>query len=166
MPIRAAVALAATAVGLILLFSFRTPPASSITAVAPPAASSTSSPTPTPTSSGAPPSGGASPTPTATPTPVANGLKSGSFTGQDAANQYGSVQVQLVISAGRITGVTVVQSSENDPQSATISSRAFPVLRSEVLQSQSAQIDAVSGATYTSQSYAESVQSALDMARG
>lgn len=165
MPIRAAVALVATVVGLVLLFSFRTPPATAIIAATPPSTSPSAGPTPTATPSGAPPSGG-SPTPTATPTPAASGLRSGSFTGQDASNQYGSVQVQLVISGGRITDVRILHQTEGDPQSTTIASGAFPRLREEVLQAQSAHIDAVSGATFTSASYAESVQSALDAARG
>jgi uncharacterized protein with FMN-binding domain len=164
MPVRAAVTLVATVVGLILLFSFRTPPPASIVATTPP--STSPSPTPAATPSGAPPSGSGSPTPSPTPTPAANGLRSGSFTGQDVGNQYGSVQVQLVISGGEITDVKVLHDTEDDPQSATLSSEAFPRLREEVLQAQSAQIDAVSGATFTSESYAESVQSALDAARG
>jgi uncharacterized protein with FMN-binding domain len=165
MPIRAAVALAATAIGVILLFSFRTPQTVPLIAAAPPASTATASPASTATPSGASPSGGASPTPTPTPTPAANGLRSGTFTGTDAANGYGSVQVQVVIAAGTITNVSVVRYSSDDPQSATLSSQAFPQLREEVLQAQSAKIDAVSGATFTSESYAQSVQSALDMAR-
>jgi len=166
MPVRAAVTLVATAVGVILLFSFRTPPSAlPSAAVAPSSTSTSASPTATASPSGAPPSGGASPTPTATPTPVASGLRSGTFTGHTYSDQYGNLQVQVVISGGRITDVKVLQYPENEPQSSFISSQALPLLREEVLQAQSAKIDVVSGATFTSENYAASVQSALDLAR-
>ncbi|MGA2284251.1 MAG: FMN-binding protein [Candidatus Dormibacteria bacterium] len=166
MPVRAAVTLVATAVGVILLVSFRTPPSAlPSAAVAPSSTSTSASPTATTTPSGAPPSGGTSPTPTATPTPAASGLRSGTFTGQTYSDQYGNLQVQVVISGGRITDVKVLQYPENEPQSSFISSQALPLLREEVLQAQSAKIDVVSGATFTSENYAASVQSALDLAR-
>ena len=166
MPIRAAVTLAATAIGVVLLFSFRTPPAAPIATLTPSSISS-SSPTPSPTAtpSGAPPSGGASPTPTATPAPAANGLKSGSFTGQTYTNPYGNVQVQVVISGGRITSVKTIQYPNGHQQSVFINSQALPLLEQEVLKAQSAQINIIGGATFTSQGYAQSVQSALDAAR-
>jgi uncharacterized protein with FMN-binding domain len=166
MPIRAAVTLAATAIGVVLLFSFRTPPAAPIATLTPSSISS-SSPTPSPTAtpSGAPPSGGASPTPTATPAPAANGLKSGSFTGQTYTNPYGNVQVQVVISGGKITSVKTIQYPNGHQQSVFINSQALPLLEQEVLNAQSAQINIIGGATFTSQGYAQSVQSALDAAR-
>jgi uncharacterized protein with FMN-binding domain len=166
MAVRAAATLAAIGVGVTLAVSFRTPPSSSLsTAAVPPPPSSSSVPvsTATATPSGAPPSGATSPAPT--PTPAAIGLKSGTFTGQNAANFFGPVQVQIVVSGGRITGVKTIQSPSDNPQSAYIASVAMPYLLQEVLQAQSAQINVVSGATYDSQSYAQSVQSALDMAR-
>jgi uncharacterized protein with FMN-binding domain len=66
-----------------------------------------------------------------------------------------------VISGGRITDVQPVQMPFDRTRSAYISQVAGPMLRSEVLQAQSAQIDIISGATYTSESYAQSVESAL-----
>ena len=169
MPIRAAVTLAATAIGVVLLFSFRTPPAAAIATLSPSStSSSTSTPSPTATPSGAPPSGGASPTPTATATATprpASGLKSGSFTGQSYANPYGNVQVQVVISGGKITSVKTIQYPNGHQQSVFINSQALPLLEQEVLNAQSAQINIIGGATFTSQGYAQSVQSALDAAR-
>jgi len=170
MPIRAAVTLAATAIGVVLLFSFRTPPAAAIATLTPSSiSSSTATPAPTASPSGAPPSGGASPTPTATttatPAPAAKGLKSGSFTGQTYANPYGNVQVQVVISGGKINSVTTIQYPNGHQQSVFINSQALPLLQQEVLKAQSAQINIVGGATFTSQGYAQSVQSALDAAR-
>ena len=169
MPIRAAVTLAATAIGVVLLFSFRTPPAAAIATLSPSStSSSTSTPSPTATPSGAPPSGGAAPTPTATATATprpASGLKSGSFTGQSYANPYGNVQVQVVISGGKITSVKTIQYPNGHQQSVFINSQALPLLEQEVLQAQSARINIIGGATFTSQGYAQSVQSALDAAR-
>jgi uncharacterized protein with FMN-binding domain len=165
MPIRAVVTLAATAVGVILLVSFRTPPSSTLnTAVGLPPSPSSPSPASSPppaTPSGAPPSGN-----TPTPSQSASGLKNGSFTGQDFPNQYGDVQVQVVVSGGKITDVKALQYPTDRPQSAYISSQALPLLRDEVLRAQSAQIDGVGGATFTSYSYYESLQSALSQASG
>src|ERR1019366_2217435 len=148
MPTRAAVTLAATAIGVVLLFSFRTPPAAPIATLPPSSISSSSStPSPTTTPSGAPPSGGGSPTPTApttatpTPKPTASGLKSGSFTGQSLANPYGNVQVQVVVSGGKITDVKTIQYPNGHQQSVFINSQALPLLREEVLQAQSAQVN-------------------------
>jgi uncharacterized protein with FMN-binding domain len=62
--------------------------------------------------------------------------------------------------------VQAVQLPFDRPRSAEISQYASPRLHDEVLQAQSAQIDSLSGATYTSDSYAQSVQSALDLAHG
>jgi uncharacterized protein with FMN-binding domain len=164
MRVRLFVTVLATVVGLILLVSFRTPAASTLNsgvALPPPASSpSPSSSPPAATQSGAPPAGGNTPT----PTPSASGLKSGSFTGQDFPNQYGDVQIQVVVSGGKITDVQALQYPTDRPESAYISSQALPLLRQQVLQAQSAQIDGVGGATFTSESYDQSLQSALSQA--
>jgi len=72
--------------------------------------------------------------------------------------------VRVVITNGKITDVQALQLPSDRERSAYISQVAGPMLRSEVLQSQSANIDIISGATYTSQSYAQSVESALQQA--
>jgi uncharacterized protein with FMN-binding domain len=164
MPIRAAITIAATVIGLFLLVSFRTPPSNTGSGVALPARSqpSASSTPPAVTPSGAPPSGGR--TPAATASPSATVLKDGSFTGKDFPNFYGDVQVQVIVSGGKITDVKALQYPTDRPQSAYISSVAIPYLHDEVLKAQSAQIDIISGATFTSDSYAQSLQSALAQA--
>jgi uncharacterized protein with FMN-binding domain len=83
-------------------------------------------------------------------------------TGAVAQNQYGNVQVRVTVAGGKIKQVTAVQLPQSDPKSAQISQYAAPQLQSEVLAAQSAKIDGVSGASYTSQSYDTSLQSALD----
>ncbi|HEX3604413.1 MAG TPA: FMN-binding protein [Candidatus Dormibacteraeota bacterium] len=132
------------------------PPSAAPPSAHPPTALPTPRPTPAPT-----------PRPRPTPTPVASsGLHDGSWTGPvEYAGRYGDVQVQLVISGGRITDVRALQMPTDRARSAEISQYAGPQLHDEVLQAQSASIDTVSGATYTSDAYAQSVQAALDQAR-
>jgi uncharacterized protein with FMN-binding domain len=76
--------------------------------------------------------------------------------------QYGDLQVKVTMSGTRITDVSVVQINESDPRSASIDQSAVPQLRQEAISAQSAHIDAISGASYTSQAYEQSLQSALD----
>jgi uncharacterized protein with FMN-binding domain len=119
-------------------------------------------PTPPPSSS----HGGSvatGPAPSPTPTPATAGI-TGSFTGSDVPNRFGDVQVRVVVRGGHITDVQAVQLPSDRAQSAYISQVAGPMLRQEVIQAQSARIDIISGATYTSESYAQSAQSALQQA--
>jgi uncharacterized protein with FMN-binding domain len=86
--------------------------------------------------------------------------------GDPLQDPYGTVQVSVKLQGGRILDVTPTAMPLDNPQSQAINEQAAPLLRSEVLQAQSAEIDIVSGATYTSEAYARSVQSALMRARG
>jgi uncharacterized protein with FMN-binding domain len=76
---------------------------------------------------------------------------------------YGTVQVRVALHGRRITGVTALQLPSGG-RSSEISGYAAPRLRQEALSAQSAHIDTVSGASYTSAGYASSLQSALDRA--
>jgi uncharacterized protein with FMN-binding domain len=78
---------------------------------------------------------------------------------------FGVVTVQLTIKNGKIVAAAAVTYPRNDPHSSEISSFAIPQLNQEVLAAQGAGIDAVSGATITSNAYAQSLQSALDKAK-
>jgi uncharacterized protein with FMN-binding domain len=89
---------------------------------------------------------------------------SGTFTGQDVSTQFGDVQVQIIMRGGRIVDVGAVRLPNDRPRSQFISQQAAPILRSEVLAAQSARIDLLSGATFTSDAWATSVQSALNQA--
>ena len=75
---------------------------------------------------------------------------------------YGTIAVKVTIKGTRITAVRVAALQTLEPTSQQISAQAIPVLRSEVLSAQSASINAVSGASYTSAGYARSLQAALD----
>ena len=83
-------------------------------------------------------------------------------TGTAVDTQYGAAQVRVTVKGGKITDIEALQLQGNDPRSLQISSSAEPILKQEALAKQSADIDAVSGATFTSDSYTQSLQSALD----
>lgn len=103
---------------------------------------------------------------TATPVAVSTGstLADGTYVGATDTNKWGPVQVQITVSSGVITEVTALQTPDDDHESVEINNQAVPVLNSEALAAQSADIDSVSGATYTSDSYMVSLQSAIDQA--
>lgn len=84
------------------------------------------------------------------------------LTGADVPNQFGDVQVRLTTSGRRITQVSALRLPSGDGRSQEISSFAGPELAHQALAAQNANIDGVSGATYTSESYRSSLQSALD----
>jgi uncharacterized protein with FMN-binding domain len=88
----------------------------------------------------------------------------GTFTGDPFDTQYGTVQVAATLSKGKITAVKVLQAPNQSGRDQQITSYALPRLAQEAIGAQSAHIDAVSGASYTSQGYIQSLQSALDQA--
>ncbi|KQR00174.1 FMN-binding protein [Arthrobacter sp. Leaf141] len=88
----------------------------------------------------------------------------GTFTGAAVQTRFGSVQVQITVAGGTITDVTALHLTDDDRKSIQISNRAAPVLRSEVLAAQSADVQTVSGATVTSGAYLTSLQAAIDAA--
>jgi uncharacterized protein with FMN-binding domain len=90
--------------------------------------------------------------------------KDGTFTGSTEQTPFGPMQVAVVISGGKITDVKVLQRTNEGGRSVQISNQADPMLRSEVLQAQSANVSTIGGATYTSEGYLQSLQSALDQA--
>ena len=90
--------------------------------------------------------------------------KDGTYTGAAETTRFGTTQVKVTISGGKITDVATVQLNQADPRSLQISEEAAPTLRSEVLAKQTAAVDTVSGATYTTAAYEASLQSALDAA--
>jgi uncharacterized protein with FMN-binding domain len=98
------------------------------------------------------------------PTSSTASATTGTFTGDDVNTRFGSVQVEITVTGGAITDVTALQLTDRDRRSASISSRAEPILRSEVLDAQTANVRNVSGATYTSDAYLQSLQSAIDKA--
>jgi len=128
-----------------------------------------STPTPGPSSTpGSPSTPGSSPIPapgtSSAPSPSPSAPQSGTFTGAVESTRYGNVQVQITVANGAITDVKALQLTDDGGRSVQISNRAAPILRSEVLKAQSALVSSVSGATYTTDGYLSSLQSALDKA--
>lgn len=165
-------ALTLTAVGLALLLSFKSRAgAGPVSALGNSAARSDSStgrndsaagpsPAPSPTSSNSASSASGS----GSTSPSSKKAVSGTFTGSAVDTRYGEVQVQAVLSNGRLTDVNVLHVPDNGGYEDQIVAVALPELKSEALSAQSGNIDIVSGATYTSEGYARSLQAALDKA--
>mgnify|MGYP001249993868 CR=1 FL=1 len=156
--------------GLVLLFSYHTSTNSE-------AATTTS----TDTGSGTEPQATAGTTPNAgeaTTTPTASATtspssgsetssgsgSSGTYTGDAVQTRWGTVQVQITVKDGKITSADAVEYPSENPKDQQINAYAIPQLNAEVVDAQSASIDAVSGATVTSDGYIESLQSAIDQA--
>lgn len=93
--------------------------------------------------------------------PVATG-PARQVTGASEQYGYGMLAVRVTVQGSRIADVSVPTLQTAEPLSQQIADQAIPMLRSEVLSAQGAQINGVSGATYTSEAYAASLQSALD----
>jgi uncharacterized protein with FMN-binding domain len=172
MPKKGFAALLITTGALILLLSFKTPDTlptgttdvgsqpdqgtgAAVSDQATPAPGATATPTPAPGK-------------TAAPTKSSGGSSGGSSAstkvdGPVISTRFGDVQVEVVVASGKVTDVVALE-LPTGRRSGQISQYAEPVLRQEALQAQSAKIDLVSGATYTSDAYAQSLQSALDHA--
>jgi uncharacterized protein with FMN-binding domain len=162
---RAVPAVIITLIGLGALLTFKSSPGvptkssstlhrkSGVAAAAPPRGTTTTAP---------PAAGGSGPVTRTTPTTRAGAVRT--IDGDPFDNPYGTVQVRVTLQGTRITDVTPLQMPVDRQYSAELSQQAAPLLLQEVLQAQSAQIDILGGASYTSQSYAQSLQSALDKA--
>ncbi|BFV60622.1 hypothetical protein KCMC57_up57260 [Kitasatospora sp. CMC57] len=153
---RAVVTSTATAAGVILLLSLK-PHDSSPAAVI-------SSHGDTDMSAG-PTAETPSPRPSATaPGSPGSAAPARSVTGSAVDTRYGPVQVKVTFDGAKITAVDVIQYPTEDRRDREINSYALPVLNREAIAAQSAGVDVVSGATYTSNGYIRSLQSALDRA--
>ena len=89
---------------------------------------------------------------------------SGTYTGDAISTRFGDVQVEITVEDGRITASKVTRVPWSDHRDQEINAVAVPVLNEEAVEAQSADIDMVSGATYTSEGYIASLQSAIDQA--
>jgi uncharacterized protein with FMN-binding domain len=85
-------------------------------------------------------------------------------TGRVVPTAYGPVQVEITVAGGTITNVNVLRYPDSGGTDQQINGHALPILVQETLDAQGSNIDMVSGATYTSAGYQESLQSALDRA--
>lgn len=108
--------------------------------------------------------GSTSTTGTGTPSSGSTTYKDGAYTGSLADAYYGNVQVSVTISGGKITDVRFLQYPNTHQTSVIINQQAMPYLKQEAIQAQSANVQIVSGATFTSQAFQQSLQSALSQA--
>jgi uncharacterized protein with FMN-binding domain len=161
-PARGVVALVSTALGLTLLLTFRTPGVASTAAVTARNVSATTNAakaatrtTATVAAAGAGIAAAATPAPTTAAT-----TQNSTIDGSVINTRYGAVQVEIVVQNGRLLDISALQLPSGG-HSGQISSAVAPMLRSEALTAQSASINTISGATYTSDAYAQSLQSAI-----
>ncbi|MHB8651834.1 MAG: FMN-binding protein [Minisyncoccota bacterium] len=98
--------------------------------------------------------------------PKTNGLyNDGTYTGDAADAYYGNVQIEATIKGGRLTNVRFLQHPNNRGTSIEINSQAMPYLKQEAIAAQSARVNVVSGATFTSEAFQSSLTNALTQAR-
>ena len=147
---RVILAITGTVSGLVLLLGFKTHPAAG------PAASAGTVATPPTTGQAGSGAGGAGTS--------GGGPGVRTVTGDTIDTRWGPVQVRVTLSGSRITRVDAVRLPDGNPRDEEINGFAVPQLTQEALSAQSARIDSVSGATYTSEGYIQSLQSALDRA--
>lgn len=149
-------------------FASAAPPTTSVAANTPaPATVSTSNP-PTQSTQTSTPAPAPKPTPTPVPTPApkpTGQYVDGTYTGPSVNAYYGYVQVQAVISSGRISNVTFLSYPSDRNTSRWINSQAMPLLTQEAVQVQNANVDGVSGASDTSAAFKQSLASALSQAK-
>jgi uncharacterized protein with FMN-binding domain len=147
---RALPALIATLGGLALLLNFHTAAGVKLQTVAAPTTSTT------PAAGSGPPQSGTSP-----PTTSGTGTGAKQVDGPVVPTQFGDIQVRVILDNGRITDIQPLQMPFDRQHSQEITQAVTPMLHDEVLRAQSAQIDLISGATYTSDAYQQSLQAAL-----
>ena len=86
------------------------------------------------------------------------------YTGDAVETGFGAVQVEVTVEGSTITDVTAIAVPQDDPKSSQISAYAIPELEQQAITAQSASLDGISGASYTSAGFAQSLQSALTQA--
>jgi uncharacterized protein with FMN-binding domain len=157
-------AIVTTASALVFLLSFKTH-STPVAATSPPSASASAAPAAS--ASAAATSKAASGTSSSSSSSSASSsanTAATTVTGDEAQTIYGPVVVKITVKNGKVTAAEAIEYPNSDPRDAQINSYAIPALNSEAVGASSARIDTISGATYTSQGYLSSLQSALDKA--
>src|SRR4051794_13414128 len=163
---RIVMCLMSTLTVLVLLFGYHTSTSSSAAAAGGNSSASTpySGSTTASGATSAPTNGSSSSSSSSSAGSTTGSATSGTVTGTAADTRWGPVQVQITVADGSITDIAVVQYPNGNGKDQEINARALPILIQETLKAQSASIDMVTGATYTSDGYVTSLQSALDQA--
>jgi uncharacterized protein with FMN-binding domain len=161
----------ATVVAVVPTTSQQTPSQTQTGVAVVPTPTTTKTPvTTTPVSTTPTPVATPTPTPAPTPAPVVavkpvGQYTDGSYTGSSANAYYGTVQVKAVVSGGKLADVQFLQYPSDRSTSRYINSQAMPLLTQEAISAQNAQVNGVSGATFTSQAFIQSLTSALSQAK-
>lgn len=163
---RVLLSITGTVLGLLALLSFKSHGTAvggpnALPSAALPGAGTSSSSVRQPSSTSAPPTPSGTSAHTRTKAPAAT---TRTVTGDAVQTPYGVVQVKITLTGSKITNAGFAQLTANDGTSAQINGQAAPILLQQTLSAQNAQIDGVSGASYTSAGYQQSLQSALDKA--
>jgi uncharacterized protein with FMN-binding domain len=170
---RAFATFVATVAGLVMLLDFKTHSGRQLAQSGLGLAASTPPTSPTPAAGSAPPSAAVSAPPTSgapsappstKPSPSASvpQATTRTVTGSSVGTRYGDVQIRLTLVGTQITDVVPLRLPDSNGVDQEIDQQVVPILVQETLTAQSANIQAVSGATYTSDGYIRSLQSALD----
>jgi uncharacterized protein with FMN-binding domain len=161
---RAPIVVAATGAGLAALLSFHTTslsgPTGPLVSATGPGTTGSGTAGPPNTAPTTAPTTASTTAPTTAPTTTTQATRRAN--GDDVEYRYGQLELQVTVKAGRISDIEPAVDEATDPRSAQINDQAIPYLRDQALQAQSAHIDGVSGATYTSDAYVQSLQAALD----
>lgn len=153
---RAMIATAGTVVGLVALLGYKSEGAVKLEKVDVGTGTGAGTTVPSAAPGTGPTASGATPT---------SALPDGrTYTGQDVFYRYGDIEVAVTLEGSRITSVSVPENDAFSPYSQTINDAAVPVLVREAEAAQGLNFDVVSGATYTSDAFAQSLESALDKA--
>ncbi len=124
----------------------------------------TSSPNPTSTGSGTASQTSGNTTTASSASSASGHYKDGSYTGSIADAYYGQVQVQVTVANGKISDVKFLQYPNTHSTSVYINQQAMPYLKQEAIQSQNGNVQIISGATFTSQAFIQSLTNALSKA--
>ena len=159
---RIAIWLASTVTVVVLLFGYHT--STNQTSTAAPTRSVSSPSAQASSSASRSASSGASSRANSGASSSASAARPKTYTGSVADTRWGPVQVEINVTAHKVTDVTVLQQPNGNSRDAEINDAALPILLQETMSAQSANIDMVSGATVTSDGYVRSLQAALDEA--
>ncbi len=168
---RAVIATVGTVVGLVALLDYKssgTVHTSSVAVGASSGSASTTTPTTAPSSATTttPAAAGSSTTTPATTAPATTApATTKEVTGENVSYRYGTIEVRITDQGGKITAITIPSETATDPRSESINSQAIPILTQEALKAQGMNFDVVSGATYTSDAFAQSFSNALSKAK-
>jgi uncharacterized protein with FMN-binding domain len=159
---RAVIVIGTTVVGLVGVLSFHTAPAKLTLGTLSAGTASRSTNTTTPAGASPPSTGPAPPTPTTTAPTTTAPAATRSTTGPSVNYRFGLISVTATVAGTKLTNVSIASLDDGgSPRSQSIDQQSIPILEQQALQAQNANIQGVSGASYTSAGFEQSLQAAL-----